>query len=122
MNDRGTGRTTGQMLRLPAGSIYVVMHDAERRHCWDLLAARELPRDHLRIVTVVEVMQGRLSGLPRDTMMDVDHHVLEEPLREEARAHLDEWRYRFKFPETLLGRASVAHATENPSHGRHGPA
>lgn len=99
---RGTDRTSRQIEALPPGSIYVVMHHRERGHCWRILADHNLPRDHLRIVTIDEVMQGRLAGLDRDTVMDVDHHVFEERMKDEVFDVLREWRHRFALPPRLV--------------------
>jgi hypothetical protein len=101
LGGRRSGRTSRQLQSLPDGSIYVVTHHAERQHCVGLLVDMGRRHDCLRIVTIEEMKRGdRLRGLPRSTIMDVDHFVYESGMATGAtRADLKQWQHRYAVPQ-----------------------
>lgn len=95
-----TGRTTRQLQALPDGSIFIVTHSAQRDYCRHLLIDAGRRHDCLRIVTLEEMRHGAvLQGLPRTTILDVDHFCWESGmLFGEMRAHLSQWQHRYAVP------------------------
>lgn len=82
---RGTGRTARQLAGLPDGSVYVVAHESEARHCEALLAESGRTSNALRFITLAGVQN--LLGLPRNIIVELDHDA-EARATPEQRAYL----------------------------------
>lgn len=78
---RGTGRTWAQLEALPDGSVYVVQHQAERRHAMQILVTQGRARNSVFLLLVSDTRSdlGRVTGLPRSTLYDVDHDAELDP-------------------------------------------
>jgi hypothetical protein len=102
MADRRSGRTSKALAALPDGSIYIVTHEAQRRHCQRLMQDAGRRQQALHIVTLDEMRRGdKLRGLPRTTVLDVDHFVFESGMcsaGSEMREHLRMWQQRYSVP------------------------
>lgn len=81
MTERGTGRTWAQLAALPDGSVFVVQHQADRRHAMSVLVQQGRERTAIILVLTSDTRSdlGRVRGLPRSTLYDVDHAVEMDP-------------------------------------------
>jgi hypothetical protein len=83
-----TGRTTNQLVRAPQNALFVCRDMAQ---CQDVKRlAHGMNRDDIRPVPVSWVTERGYWGMPRDTVVVVDHAVsLPYEVREDLRARLD---------------------------------
>lgn len=89
-----SGKTMRHVTAMPDGSIYVVLDGDERRYVRDLLRHLGRDPDTIKLVTVDDVGRGALRGLPRETIMSVDHAVWDEGTNRDTWTLLP-WRDRF---------------------------
>lgn len=92
MNDRGTGRTTKQLMALPLRAGYIVQHWQELEHTKRL--AQHLGRQDVRLFTRDDI-DHRMNGL-EFSVLELDHACdLSDRQRAQYRARCD---YQARIP------------------------
>lgn len=104
--ERGSGRTTKQLLGLSEGAFFVCAHDRHAIHTRRL--ADHLGRRDIRVVTVAECISLRkFQGLP-NFRFDIDHATNELMFHEGNNVVRQQWWRAWEGMQRLQERSMAA--------------
>lgn len=101
MSARGTARTTAALAALPDGAVFVVAFRQEKDVCRRILASLGREPSCIKLVPLSDIARA-LRGLPRATVLDVDHFCY-DVMTDEQRQLLRIFRHLYTIPPIARG-------------------